>query len=136
MNRVCLIGRITRDPELRYTQSGTAIAKMTLAVNRTFAKEGEQQADFIQITAWAKTAEVMAQYLAKGSQIGVTGRIQTGRYEDKEGRTVYTTEVIVEQMDFLDSRKKEADQEDNDETLASAQAAFPDAKMTDQEIPF
>lgn len=135
MNKSLLIGRLTKDPALRYTQSGAAVVKGVLAVNRPFAKEGEQQADFIPVTAWAKTAEIMAQYLTKGSQVGITGRIQTGRYEDQEGRTVYTTEVIVEQLDFLDSKKKEA----GPGAIQEAREVFPDSEvknMDNQEIPF
>ena len=98
MNSVSLIGRLTRDPEVRYSSgSQTAVAKFTLAVNRPFAKEGEQDADFIGITCFGKTAELVERYMSKGRMVGVTGRIQTGSYE-KDGRKVYTTDVIADEI--------------------------------------
>lgn len=84
MNNVSLIGRLTKDPELRYTPSGVAVARFTLAVNRTFKKEGEQQADFINVVTWRKTAENTANFLRKGSLAGVVGRIQTGSYDGQD----------------------------------------------------
>lgn len=104
MNKVLLNGRITKDLELRKTQSGTSVIRFTLAVNRRFKQEGQPDADFISCTAWGKTAETMSQYLRKGSLIGVEGRITTGSYQDKDNRTVYTTDVTVENFDFLESR--------------------------------
>lgn len=104
MNKVLLTGRITKDLELRKTQSGTSVLRFTLAVNRRFKQEGQPDADFISCTAWGKTADTMGQYLHKGSLIGVEGRITTGSYQDKDGRTVYTTDVTVENFDFLESR--------------------------------
>lgn len=104
MNKVLLTGRITKDLELRKTQSGTSVLRFTLAVNRRFKQEGQPDADFISCTAWGKTAETMGQYLHKGSLIGVEGRITTGTYQDKDGRTVYTTDVTIENFDFLESR--------------------------------
>ncbi|MDQ0361129.1 single-stranded DNA-binding protein [Breznakia pachnodae] len=104
MNKVLLTGRITKDLELRKTQSGTSVIRFTLAVNRRFKQEGQPDADFISCTAWGKTAETMGQYLHKGSLIGVEGRITTGTYQDKDGRTVYTTDVTIENFDFLESR--------------------------------
>lgn len=105
MNRVCLNGRLTRDLELRKLSSGSSVVSFTLAVNRRIKTEGQPDADFIRCTAWGKTAEVMCQYLTKGSQIGVEGRIQTGQYEDKNGNTVFTTDVVVENFDFLESKR-------------------------------
>lgn len=104
MNKVVLIGRITRDLELRKTQSGTSVVSFTLAVNRRQKSEGQPDADFIRCTAWGKQAEIMAQYLTKGSQVGIDGRIQTGSYQDRNGQTVYTTDVVVENFDFLSSK--------------------------------
>lgn len=98
MNNVALIGRLTRDPELRHAGE-TAIASMTLAVDRPYSKGKEKEADFIRLKAFGKRAETMAEYLSKGRQVGVTGHISTGSYE-KEGRTVYTTDVIVDSFDF------------------------------------
>lgn len=107
MNRVCLTGRLTADLELRYNSSNTAFTRFNLAVNRNFKNEnGEIQADFISCVAWRERAEMMCKYLKKGSLIGVEGRIQTGSYEDKDGNKRYMTDVIVEQITFLESKKE------------------------------
>jgi single-strand binding protein len=103
MNHWIGIGRLTRDPEVRYTQSGKAIASFTLAIDRRRSTDGNQQADFISCVAWEKTAEVISQYVSKGQKIAVEGRIQTRSY-DKDGRKVYVTEVIVQSMEFCDSK--------------------------------
>ncbi|MED4978262.1 single-stranded DNA-binding protein [Geobacillus stearothermophilus] len=101
MNRVVLVGRLTKDAELRYTSSGVAVASFTLAVNRPFAnQQGEREADFVNVVAWRKTAENLANYTKKGSMIGVDGRIQTRSYE-KDGRRVYVTEVVADTVQFL-----------------------------------
>ena len=102
MNSVQIIGRITKDLELKYTQSGKAVVKFSLAVNRTYNRE---ETDYLIVVAWGKTAENLCNYMGKGSQIGVVGRIQTGSYE-KDGRKVYTTEIIANEVEFLDSRNK------------------------------
>ena len=99
MNNVILIGRITADPELGYTQSQKAMCRFTLAVDR--AKEG---ADFIRIIVWDRQAENVNRYLHKGSKCAVNGRIQTGSYKDKDGKTVYTTDVVANNVEFLDSK--------------------------------
>lgn len=101
MNKTVLIGRLTKDPELRYTSTGIAVASFTLAVNRRFAKDGEQTADFIPITVWQKQAENVAKYLNKGSQVAVEGRIQTSSFDNKDGQRVYRTEVVADQVEFL-----------------------------------
>lgn len=109
MNNVSLVGRLTRDPELRYTQSGTATCRFSLAVDRRLSRErraemeasNQPTADFINCVAWGKTAETLANFVTKGRRIGVTGRIQTGSYE-REGRMIYTTDVVVENMEFLE----------------------------------
>jgi single-strand DNA-binding protein len=104
MNRVVLVGRLTRDPELKYTPSGVAVATFTLAVNRPFKNEsGEQQADFINIVIWRKQAENAANYLKKGSLAGVDGHIQTRNYE-KDGKKVYITEVVADSVQFLEPK--------------------------------
>src|SRR5690625_2195115 len=105
INRVDLVGRLTKDPELRYTGNGTAVANFTLAVNRTFKNsQGEQEADFINCQTWRTTAENVAQYLKKGSLAGVDGRIQTRSYDNNEGRRVFVTEVVADSVQFLDPR--------------------------------
>jgi single-strand DNA-binding protein len=102
MNQVSLVGRLTKDPELRYTPSGVASTRFTIAINRTFASaNGEKEADFINIQVWRKPAENAANYLKKGSLVGVTGRIQTGSYEGTDGKRVYTTDVVAENVQFL-----------------------------------
>lgn len=102
MNSVNLIGRITKDPEIRYTSGSTPIAvcSFTLAVDR---RNKNKETDWIRCIAFGKTAELMDKYISKGRQMGITGRIQTGSYEDKEGRTVYTTDVVVDRMYFIGS---------------------------------
>lgn len=114
MNRVNLIGRLTKGIELRYTTSQVALGRFTLAINRKLTKEKRQEAernnqptaDFIGCIAFGKTAETLSNYVGKGNQLGIEGHIQTGSYEDKEGRTIYTTDVIVEGFTFIGSRQE------------------------------
>ncbi len=110
MNKVILMGRLTKDPETRYTQStNTQVTSFTLAVNRRFVKEGEErQADFINIVAWNKTAEFVSKYFKKGQQVGVIGRLQTRNWEDEQGQKHYVTEVIAEEVYFADTKKEES----------------------------
>lgn len=105
MNNVNLIGRLTKAPELKQTLGNTSVFTGTLAVNRTFKnKNGERETDFINIVFWRHTAEIIAQYCGKGSQIGVTGHIETRNYENQQGQRVYVTEVVAEHVDLLDSK--------------------------------
>ena len=105
MNRVVLVGRLTRDPELKYTPSGVPVANFTLAVNRPFKNEaGDNEADFINIVVWRKPAENVANYLKKGSLAGVDGRLLTRNYEGQDGKRVYVTEVTAESVQFLEPR--------------------------------
>ncbi|MEI5908387.1 single-stranded DNA-binding protein [Bacillus spongiae] len=105
MNRVVLVGRLTKDPELRYTPSGVAVATFTLAVNRTFTNQsGEREADFINCVVWRKPAENVANFLKKGSLAGVDGRVQTRNYEGQDGKRVYVTEIVAESVQFLEPR--------------------------------
>ncbi|PDO09228.1 MAG: single-stranded DNA-binding protein [Candidatus Reconcilbacillus cellulovorans] len=107
LNRVILIGRLTRDPEMRYTPNGVAVTKFTLAVDRPFTNgNGEREADFIPIVVWRQAAEACANYLRKGRLAAVEGRIQTRSYENNEGRRVYVTEVIADNVHFLESANK------------------------------
>lgn len=107
MNKVNLLGRLTNKPEIRYTGNNIASTKFTLAVNRTYTKEdGSRETDFISCIAWRKTAELICQYFDKGSQIGISGKIQTGSYDDKDGNKRYTTDIIVEDIDFVDAKKE------------------------------
>ena len=105
INRVVLVGRLTRDPELKYTTNGIANLRFSVAVNRTFTNQnGERQADFINCVAWRGQAENMAKFLRKGSLIGVEGRIETGSYQAQDGTTRYTTDVIADNVQFLEPR--------------------------------
>lgn len=106
MNKVILMGRLTRDPEIRYTQSdnATCVAKYTLAVDRRFKRDGEPDADFISCVAFGKAGEFAEKYLSKGIKILVTGRIQTGSYTNNDGDKIYTTDVIVEEHEFCESK--------------------------------
>lgn len=109
INRVVLVGRLTADPQLSYTPSGIAVAKFTLAVNRTFNNaQGQKEADFVNCTIWRKQAENAANYLKKGSLVGVEGRIQTGSYEGTDGKRVYTTEVVADSVQFLEPKSKDS----------------------------
>ena len=108
LNRVILIGRLTKDPELRYTPAGVAVAQFTLAVDRQFSKErGEREADFIPIVVWRQQAETCANYLRKGRLTAVEGRMQVRNYENNEGRRVYVTEVIADNVRFLESPNRD-----------------------------
>ena len=106
MNKVILVGRLVRDPEVRYSQGAnqTAIARYTLAVDRRFKKEGEQSADFIGCVAFGKAGEFAEKYFKKGTKLVVTGRIQTGSYTNKDGQKTYTTDIVVEEQEFAESK--------------------------------
>lgn len=135
MNKVILIGRLTRDPDVRYTQSAEpkAVAKYTLAVDRRFKDaNGERQADFISCTAFGKAAEFVEKYLRKGTKIAVTGHIQTGSYE-KDGAKHYTTDVIIEEQEFCESKRTDG------QTQAAVQPVDEWMNISDAEaeqIPF
>lgn len=105
LNRVVLVGRLTKDPELRYTPNGAAVATFTLAVNRTFTNQsGEREADFINCVTWRRQAENVANFLKKGSLAGVDGRLQTRNYENQQGQRVFVTEVQAESVQFLEAK--------------------------------
>ena len=105
INRCVLVGRLTRDPELRYTSSNIPYTRFTIAVNRTFSgPSGEREADFIQCVTWRRQAENVAKFVKKGSLVGVEGRIQTGAYDDKDGKRVYTTDIVCDSVQFLEPK--------------------------------
>lgn len=110
LNRVILVGRLTKDPDLRYTPNGVAVATFTLAVNRAFSTNGEREADFISCVIWRKQAENVANYLRKGSLAGVDGRLQTRNYQGQDGKRVYVTEVLAESVQFLEPRNSRGEQ--------------------------
>ncbi|MBP1949446.1 single-stranded DNA-binding protein [Virgibacillus litoralis] len=105
LNRVVLVGRLTKDPDLRYTPNGVAVANFTIAVNRPFSnQQGNRDADFINCVVWRRPAENLANYMKKGSLIGVDGRLQTRTFEGKDGKTVFVTEVVADSVQFLESK--------------------------------
>ncbi len=114
INRVILVGRLTKNPELRYTPNGVAVANFTIAVNRPFSnQQGEREADFIQVVVWRRQAENAANYLTKGSLAGVDGRLQTRNFENNEGRRVYMTEVVADSVQFLEPKSARPNNGDN-----------------------
>lgn len=129
MNNVSLIGRLTKEPELKYTASGMSICKFTLAVKRDFVKDAEQKADFINCVSFNKTAENLANYQTKGNQIAVIGRIQTGSYENSEGKKVFTTDIMVDRIDFLEKKNSNESNSNNSNTKNSL-------PITDDDLPF
>ena len=134
MNKTLLIGRTTKDPDIRYTQNEQpmTIARFNLAVDRRFKKDGEQSADFISCVAFGKTAEFIEKYVFKGTKIAVEGRIQTGSYTNKDGNKVYTTDVVVEQVEFAGAKtdSKSAAKESNDDFMNVADG------LDDEGLPF
>ena len=138
MNKVILMGRLTRDPEVRYTQGNNAmaIARYSLAVDRRFKRDGEPDADFINCVAFGKSGEFAEKYLKKGTKIAVVGRIQTGSYTNKDGQKVYTTDVVVEEQEFAES-KNSGSSDNNQSAPANKNTDFmniPDG--IDEELPF
>ncbi|QHJ83660.1 MAG: hypothetical protein [Caudoviricetes sp.] len=143
INRVVLIGRMTKDVELRYTQSGTAVGSFTLAVNRSFKNsDGEREADFINAVIWRKSAENLANFTGKGAMVAIEGRLQTRNYENNQGQRVYVTEVVVDNFSLLES-KAEADKrrsENGTSQTAQQQSSAPDNNggidISDDDLPF
>jgi len=135
MNKVILIGRLCNDVEVRYTQNDNKMVdSFNLAVNRKFAKkEDEKQADFISIVAWGKTAEFCSKYFKKGQQVGIVGRIQTRNYDDKDGKKVYVTEVIAEEVYFADGREEEST---TSQTNSQEQSIANQQQITNDDLPF
>lgn len=138
MNKVILMGRLCADPEVRYSQNQnqTAVARYRLAVDRRFKREGEQTADFISCVAFGKAAEFAEKYLRQGTKIAITGRIQTGSYTNREGQKVYTTDVVVEEQEFAESKGASGNIEGS-----APQATDPHGFMSlpdgiDEELPF
>lgn len=149
MNKVILMGRLTRDPEVRYSagENATAVARYTLAVDRRFRRDNEATADFIGCVAFGRAAEFAEKYLRQGTKIAITGRIQTGSYTNKDGVRVYTTDVIVEEQEFAESKNASGSHTENGYSAAPApvrptpSAASGDGFMNipdgiDEELPF
>lgn len=133
INKAILIGRLTRDPELRYTSSGSAVASFTLAVNRQFTnQQGEREADFINCVIWRKPAENFANFTHKGSLVGIEGRIQTRSYDNQQGQRVYVTEIVVDNFSLLESRSQSEQYRQQHPSAPSAgfnANPMPDAQM-------
>ncbi|MBH0230268.1 single-stranded DNA-binding protein [Halobacillus yeomjeoni] len=105
LNRVVLVGRLTKDPDLRYTPNGVAVANFTIAVNRPFSNnQGDRDADFINCVVWRRAAENLANFMSKGSQVGVDGRLQTRSFDNQEGKRIFVTEVVADSVQFLESK--------------------------------
>ena len=148
INNVTLVGRLTKDAELKYTPANQAVAQFTLAVNRTFKNaNGERESDFINCVIWRKSAENFANFAKKGALIGITGRIQTRNYENQQGQRVYITEVIAENFQMLESRNQQQGQQHSQPQQRAAtpqqQVKQPDpfaggtpTNLTDDSLPF
>lgn len=132
LNRTILVGRITRDPELKKTQSGISVVSFTLAVNRQFNKE---ETDFINCVAWRNSADFLGNYIKKGALLGVDGRLQTRNYEDQTGRTVYITEVVCDNVQSLESRSQREDS-NNTNYDGMGKTTEPLIAITDEDLPF
>ncbi|HEM5056639.1 TPA: single-stranded DNA-binding protein [Streptococcus suis] len=137
INNVVLVGRLTRDVELRYTPSNQAVATFTLAVNRNFKNQatGEREADFINCVIWNKQAENLANWTKKGHLIGITGRIQTRSYENQQGQRVYVTEVVAESFQLLERRDNSANYSSMDEQMPPGMSGQL-MDITDDDLPF
>lgn len=135
MNKVILMGRLTRDPEIRYStgEKATAYGNYTLAVDRRFKREGDQEADFIRCVFFGKSAEFAEKYLKRGTKVVVTGRLQTGSYTNKEGQKVFTTDVFVEDQEFAESKK--ASEGNAQKTASTGYGSFMDIPDSPDEAP-
>jgi len=140
MNKVVLMGRLTRDPEVRYTKTNnTMVASFSLAVNRRFVSPGEErQADFINIVAWSKTGEFCSKYFKKGQQVGVIGRIQTRSWDDENGQKRYATEVIAEEAYFADSKREGETSSNFENTFGTTMSNNTEFQVdsSDDDLPF
>ncbi len=133
LNRVVLVGRLTRDPEMRFTQSQKAVCSFNIAVNRNFTSaSGEREADFVNIVSWGRTAENVSKYMSKGSLVAVDGRIQTRNYENDRGERVYVTEVVADTVTFLESKGSQQNRPSNDfsNSYSAPQSSAPQRKET------
>ena len=138
MNKVIIIGRLVKDPDIRYSQGAntTCVARYTLAVDRKFKQEGQPTADFINCIAFGKLGEFAEKYLHKGTKIAVVGRIQTGSYKNKDGNTVYTTDVVVEEQEFCESKSQQpSNQPHPTQSNDNSWMSIPD-NLDDSSLPF
>lgn len=137
INNVTLVGRLTRDPELRYTPSNIAIATFNMAVNRNFKNQaGEREADFINCMIWRQQAENFASWVKKGNPVGITGRIQTRSYENQQGQRVYVTEVVADTFQLLEKRDHSANNSNIEEQMPQSFGATNPLDISDDDMPF
>ena len=138
MNKVILMGRLTRDPDVRYSSGdgSTAVARYTLAVDRRFHRDGDATADFIGCVAFGHQAEFAEKYLRQGTKIAITGRIQTGSYTNREGRKVYTADVVVEEQEFAEGKNAECPREQGTTPQANTDGFMTIPDGVDEDIPF
>lgn len=137
LNRVVLVGRLTKDPTLKYTPNGVAVANFTLAVNRPFSnQQGEREADFINCVIWRKPAENVANFLKKGSLAGVDGRVQTRSYENSEGKRVFVTEVVAESVQFLEPKGSKGQSDTSDQGGYDDPFGGGPVDISDDDLPF
>ena len=137
INNVVLIGRLTRDPELRYTPSNVAVATFSLAVNRNFKNQaGEREADFISCIMWRQQAENFANWLKKGAIVGITGRIQTRSYDNQQGQRVYVTEVVAESFQTLEKKDNSANRSNMEKQMPPSFGATNPMDISDDDLPF
>jgi single-strand DNA-binding protein len=135
MNKVALVGRLTKDPDVRYTaNSQTAVAKFTLAVNRIYKQEGQPEADFIPIVVWGKQAENAGKYIGKGRLVAVSGRIQTRSWDDQEGTRHYATEVVADEVQYLDKGKDSGQSTSNNSSSYNSEDFYP--AEGEDDLPF
>jgi single-stranded DNA-binding protein 4 len=137
INNVTLVGRLTRDPELKYTPSNIAITIFNLAVNRNFkGVNGEREADFINCMIWRKQAELLAEWCKKGNLVGITGRIQTRSYDNQQGQRVYVTEVVADTFQLLEKRDNSANQSNIEEQMPASFGTTNPLDISDDGMPF
>lgn len=136
MNRVILLGRLTKDIEVRYTESGTAVGNLTLAVKRKIKNvNGEYESDFINCVCWKEKAEIISKYIKKGDPLLIEGRIQTRSFEDKDGKKKYSTEVAIEHIDFVGTKKEEKKENPYKDMSVKVEAS-QQIEITDEDLPF
>ena len=138
MNKVLMCGRLTRDPDVRYGDNQKAVARFSLAVDRRFVRDGDPTADFFNCTAFGKTAEVVEKYVTKGTKLIITGRIQNDNYTNKDGQTVYSVQILVDELEFAESKRSSEGSSQQAETqVESASGGFMNIPAgIDDELPF
>ena len=136
MNKIILIGRLTKNPELKYTSGGTSVCGFSIANNKTFTKDGEkkEQVSFFNCVAWAKTGEVIAEYCKKGNRVAIDGRLQQRSWENSEGKKIYAVEIVVDNIQFLQQKEERAENQHRE--VSSAPPQTENSPFSDDDIPF